>query len=95
MLGVTAHSFFEWLSVVQQVSLSFTCPVYCGPSHIPWLLAGFSFGFLTCVGLAIGLVVLLHRPLLLWLVPPGPSPGAVPSARSLARLRGYLHGHSS
>ena len=95
MIGVTARSFVEWLSLFQQVSLSFTCPVYCGPSHVPWLLAGFSFGFLTCVCLTVALVVLLHRPILLWLVPPGPAPGAVPPARSLARLCGYLHGHSS
>ena len=95
MIGVTARSFVEWLSLVQQVSLSFTCPVYCGPSHVPWFVAGFSFGFLACVFLTVALVVLLHRPILLWLVPPGPSPGAVPPARSLARLRGYLHGHSS
>ena len=49
MLGISARGLVEWFSIAHQLSWSLTCPVYCGPSHWPWLLAGFSCGFLTCL----------------------------------------------
>lgn len=94
MFGFTARGLVDSLSLVQQLSWSFTCPVYCGSSHLPWVVAGFSFGFLACLILQLLLLGLCYRHLIPWLVP-SPHPGTAPSARSLARLRGYLHGREA
>lgn len=94
MFGFTARGLVDSLSLVQQLSWSFTCPVYCGSSYLPWVVAGFSFGFLACLLLQLLVLGLFYRHLTPWLVP-SPHPGASPSARSLARLRGYLHGREA
>ena len=97
MFGIAAPRIVEWLSVVQQLSVTLTCPLHCGSSCIPWVAAGFSFGFVTCLVVLLLLFGLLHRPILLWLLssvaPAGPAPRH--PDRSLARLPGYLHGREA
>ena len=90
--------FLEGVSTVQSLSWTLSCPIHCGSSFLPWLITGFSLGFLTA---------LLALTFLLWhfgLVHPpaahfssSSDPGSlrvVPPAsfRRSARLAGYLHG---
>ena len=95
MLGVTAHSLVEWFSFVQQLSWSFSCPLYCGSSFLPWFVAGFSVGFLSCLISVFLLFGFFHRTILLWLFPVSTHPGPHHPGPSLSRLRGYLHGRQT
>ena len=78
------------LSVVRDLSVTWSCPLHCSPSLVPSFIAGLSLGVLLggCLGLYFGFwLFTLPRP-----VAPGSSPAHFPRATAARRrLDGYLH----
>ena len=76
------------VTLLRDLSYSWSCPLHCGSSLVPSFVAGLSSGLL--VGSLLGFY------LACWLFRPGPSPlpprpSEFPRAPSRSRLRGYLH----
>lgn len=78
--------------VVKELSIGFSCPLYCGGSLLVPFLAGLSSGIVLGIVLTLGFILcfIVHWP------HPGfdraPSPHLVPSASSVIRRRlaGYV-----
>ena len=76
------------VTLLRDLSYSWSCPLHCGSSLVPSFVAGLSSGLL--VGSLLGFY------LACWLFRPGPSPlpprpSEFPRAPSRSQLRGYLH----
>ena len=89
VLGASFQRLVEGLSLVQQISVSFSCPFHCGANLVPWFVCGFSVGLLTGILLCLALIFYLYLPYQsITLRAPASSPSP---ATSVSRLRGYLH----
>lgn len=85
--------FLQAVGVIRELSWSFSCPAYCGPSVIPVFLSGALLGLL--FGIPLGAYLVWTFGLLFSRAPqPSGSPEVVRGAgatRVHPRLAGYLH----
>lgn len=91
MFGVSLADFVSGWSAIQQASWTFSCPVHCSSSVLPWFLVGLCLGFVLCLLCCVFGLVAFYRVLSVWF--PVATPPSGSRVASGFRLRGYLHEH--